>query len=260
MNKTEIQNSILLVSKGDYDEDFRLIDYLRDKADYDERRVFLLETERLIKQIAGPASDDNNIGFCKWGNEEIDSLRMLVSSRGFLLNLMMRPTPNEVRRLEVLNAELFRITKEMERQADCMGRMFAATRHKVDDKQRYDIEGELKYEYNEASGALVMPEDRYYGSDFSYMLNLQTYLLERSNEYKIIDRFCPFDESMDDGTTWAEGPLHRPAFSQICICHAVHAICTHMDYSIPDLLRMTSFVKQMHIWYEREDNGDSPIQ
>lgn len=47
--------------------------------------------------------------------------------------------------------------------------------------------------------------------------------------------------TLDDGETWAEGCLMRPELDSICICHAVHDICTHKDYSIPDLLRMDDF-------------------
>ena len=44
-----------------------------------------------------------------------------------------------------------------------------------------------------------------------------------------------------DGETWAEGCLMRPELDSVCVCHAVHDICTHKDYSIPDLLRMDDF-------------------
>ena len=33
----------------------------------------------------------------------------------------------------------------------------------------------------------------------------------------------------------------RPELDSVCVCHAVHDICTHKDYSIPDLLRMDDF-------------------
>ena len=41
--------------------------------------------------------------------------------------------------------------------------------------------------------------------------------------------------------TRAEGPLRIPQFDHLCVCYAVHALCTHMRYSIPDLLRMTTY-------------------
>ena len=43
---------------------------------------------------------------------------------------------------------------------------------------------------------------------------------------------------MDDGSTWAEGPLRNPKLEHIIVCHALHALCTHMNWSIPDVLRI----------------------
>ena len=50
-----------------------------------------------------------------------------------------------------------------------------------------------------------------------------------------------FKDCLNDGMTWAEGCLCRPEMNHICICHAVHDLCTHKEYSIPDLLRMNDF-------------------
>lgn len=50
---------------------------------------------------------------------------------------------------------------------------------------------------------------------------------------------------LDDGTTWADGFLWNPEFEHICICHALHCLCCHAHYPIPDALRMTSFQTEM---------------
>ena len=47
--------------------------------------------------------------------------------------------------------------------------------------------------------------------------------------------------------TWAEGPLRIPQLDHLCVCYAVHALCTHMRYSIPDLLRMTTYALNYQI-------------
>lgn len=46
---------------------------------------------------------------------------------------------------------------------------------------------------------------------------------------------------MDDGDFWAEGPLRHPKLAHIKICYALHALCTHMNWSIPDVLRINDF-------------------
>ena len=53
------------------------------------------------------------------------------------------------------------------------------------------------------------------------------------------DQECSND--LDDGNSWAEGPLVHPKLSQITICYALHALCTHMNWSIPDVLRINDF-------------------
>ena len=51
----------------------------------------------------------------------------------------------------------------------------------------------------------------------------------------------------DDGVTWAEGHLRRPELKHIIVCHAIHDICTHKPYSIPDLLRLNDFWVEAHL-------------
>ena len=43
---------------------------------------------------------------------------------------------------------------------------------------------------------------------------------------------------MDDGSTWAEEFLCNPKLEHIIVCHALHALCTHKSWSIPDVLRI----------------------
>ena len=55
-----------------------------------------------------------------------------------------------------------------------------------------------------------------------------------TSKYEIVN-------NMDDGVSWAEGNLKHSKLSNVIICHAVHEICVHKNYSIPDLLRMNSY-------------------
>ena len=43
---------------------------------------------------------------------------------------------------------------------------------------------------------------------------------------------------MDDRSTWAEEFLCNPKLEHIIVCHALHVLCTHMSWSIPDVLRI----------------------
>ena len=94
---------------------------------------------------------------------------------------------------------------------------------------------------------LRLEDDEYYGSDF---IRMAAILQEtEKNKPGMADIFCNWsrlkDKSplssdaelecsndMDDGSTWAEGPLRNPKLEHIIVCHALHALCTHMNWSI----------------------------
>ena len=122
----------------------------------------------------------------------------------------------------------------------------------------YNIEGILRYVYNDEESVLQLEDDEYYASDFNYMLEFLTYLIDKSRNIpkaientsilynpehtpNITDEELDCVDTLNDGQTWAEGCLQIPEFKTICICHAVHDICLHKPYSIPDLLRMNDF-------------------
>lgn len=43
---------------------------------------------------------------------------------------------------------------------------------------------------------------------------------------------------LDDGNSWAEESLSNPKLVHINVCYALHALCTHMSWSFPDVLRI----------------------
>lgn len=58
---------------------------------------------------------------------------------------------------------------------------------------------------------------------------------------------------LDDGTSWDEGVFHKKEFSDIVICHAIHALWDHQCYSAPDILRMENFESKIKLDYENEE-------
>ena len=79
-----------------------------------------------------------------------------------------------------------------------------------------------------------MEEDSYYGSRWREILNV-------ISENSVIDAMTDLHDNVEDGVSWAEGPLCIPQLEHICACYLVHALCTHLHYSIPDILRMTTY-------------------
>ena len=56
----------------------------------------------------------------------------------------------------------------------------------------------------------------------------------------------PEPDHLDNSSrwSWAEGCLDVPQFEGIGVCYAIHDLCTHKNYSVPDLLRIRSYSLQ----------------
>lgn len=249
MDKEEICARLEGIAEYNRDEALWFLMSLYDDGDYQTLRTALLETERLIKQIANSNENELN-GFClKLDSEKQDSVEALLFVRKDVLNMMMRPTENEVRRMERQNESLLQLTKRMEKHANLLGMVLDDTTHKTDSFLfDYEIVGGMIYEYNPEIGILQMPEDEFYGSDFSYIHNL----IRAIDNGESIVEFSSAAWPLDNGISWAEDFLNNEAFEHICICRAVNAICTGKTYSITDFLRMNNFVTRLRIEYMKD--------
>ena len=202
--------------------------------------------------------------------KEMERVGNLICQRQGLLNRMFTGTPEEVERMEQVNDRLLELSRQMySRSAALYRKVLTDTRDEAFDDDVV-IEGSLKYNCDAETSVLPMSNDWYYGSDFCRMLQVIDWLymhkaegfeLEaieetgcKSWEPKDIpgqsDAELGFEDSLNDGTTWAEGVLRHPAFEHICLCHAVHDICTHKYYSIPDLLRMNDFWCEVKVTHQ----------
>lgn len=246
MKKNEILARIIV--QQDEGIDPQICGYLR-KADIDERRNVLKAVEGWIKEIAGPQDDGI---FARWTETDIDLLRRYAALRRYVLNLMVQPTSNEVERMEYQNKRLLCLQEEMVGRVRMMSQTNSEASLKTDGERHLpNIEGTISYEFSDADEEYRMPEDEYYGSDFHYMLNLLTFLLDRCDE-SVIDTYHPNGQEMEDGESWAEGEcLESQAFKHICFCHAACVACTRMFFSIPDVLRMETFRKHVRLGYEQ---------
>lgn len=230
----------------------------------------LRKVERQILKITGEEPDRAS---WRYSQKRIEQICELISDRCYLLNQLFAATPAEVERMERVNARLYDLTKKMYRRSAGLYRQLLTRLRNEDFDDDISIEGALKFSRNDRSSVLELENDAYYGSDFYRMLSVIDWLfrseysdfefgieeiescgksLDRSDTPDMTDKELGFDDWLDDGTTWAEGWLRLPVLDHICICHAVHDVCTHKHYSIPDLLRMNDFwcevtVKHQHI-------------
>ena len=194
----------------------------------------LKKLEKRILRITGDplATGKGYRKFFRWASNKnsVDRVREMMSDRSFILHLLFEKhcTPAEVARLEKVNDLLLDLT----------------------------VEGKLVTEFDLTSSVLRLEDVAYYGSDFARMAAI----LQETEEYQpgMADVRCYLDQienftpaitdeelgcanTMDDGTTWAEDWLRIPPLEHIIICYALHALVTHMNWSIPDVLRINDY-------------------
>ena len=244
-----------------YAED--LTDYIYQENDVEKIRTLLLEVEAEIKKLMGE-QERGSLELRYIGATQIEKIQDLVSTRSLILNRMFQATSQEIKRFEAVNELLNSLTKKMyHRMANLYRTLIDSPKDESFDDD-YVVSGTLKYVYNDEDSILILSEDGYYCSDFAYMIELIYYLLEDYNGGlpEIEECSCNYspkntsdmtDEQLhcvdvwDDGVTWAEGHLRRPELEHIIVCHAIHDICTHKPYSIPDLLRLNDFWVEAHL-------------
>lgn len=260
-------------NKGFDDDDAysEILEYIREVATVDEKREVLQNVEQRVKRIVN--CDLDYSPFLRYLSEnEHDVIDLLMGIRYVVLNeMMLHPTPAEVERFRYQNDKLFKLTQEYYAQCRNMWRTLFHTPYKVDDRYCYEVEGVLRFEYGDDDAVVKLENDDYYGSDFQYMIHLQDELIYKMDSLlngvfgsfvgATEDGYKQINNMLDDGDSWDECSLHKPEFADICVCYAMHALHTHHDYCLPDILRMDDFVVKVHLQYENEvcDTRDAEI-
>lgn len=201
----------------------------------DEQRTLLRDTEQAIKAVRGEADE-------LWGRSYTDEgerrLIYLLELRRLILNEMaIPPTPGEIKGIETLNNKLQKMMAEGKARCQKMRKLVDKDIGLEIKTGHIMVRSHLEYNYDSDKPALKLANDDYYGSDFDYMLNLTSDVTERSSHY--MHDFST--GSPTDGKArpqCASGPLANEAYSHIGICFALNALCNHLPYSIPDVLRM----------------------
>ena len=107
-----------------------------------------------------------------------------------------------------------------------------------------DVVVESSLDVDEDAEVLRYDDDDDYGSNFSQMIDAIAWTedLEIQSCYTILGK-KPEPDHLDNSSrwSWAEGCLDVPQFKGIGVCYAVHDLCTHKNYSVPDLLRIPSY-------------------
>lgn len=163
-------------------------------------------------------------------------LQNLLKERCRILNKMFTPSPENIRQLSQVNNHLYTLTQKLYRRVNQM-LIQQPLINAPDFDDDYELEGHLTIPFNGPESVLSLPDDGCYGSNFTLMINCLSAVCPEP-----VLRASPNSNPLDDGVSWDEGPFqNHPEFKDIIICYAVHDICTHRPYSIPDLLRLNDF-------------------
>lgn len=213
-----------------------MMDTLKDNKEWIELKATLQFVEDKINRIT-----DNHTWVSK--KELSEQVKELLSDRHFILGKMFRlhVTEQEVVRFREVNDHLLELTRKMfGEHMKLLGSLRGNPVLSVTNWDNIVVESEL--DVDEDAKVLRYDDDDDYGSDFTQMIDAIAW----TEDLEIHSCFTTLGEEsepdhLDDSTTWAEGCLDVPQFSDIRVCYAIHDLCTHKNYSVPDLLRIRSY-------------------
>ena len=235
-------------------------------------KSFIIDIEKEILEIAGDVLDYSLIIRKRLTPGQFELLDALLDLRCWALNSMFEVhcSDEEVRRFTAINDKLYTMTENMYERARMVNELIKTmSLHKKDDD--VEVEAKLKFWEDGAPSVLEIEDDDFYGSDFTRMIVLLSLIDSDYKSYDEIERVAIYPKlvngklipddteiknDMDDGTTWAEEWLRHPKLDHLIVCHTVHDICTHKNYSIPDLLRMNTFEVSVDIKIQQIEDQD----
>lgn len=251
-----------------------------DSLPYEERmnryRKEVKLTEDKILALTGDPLETN---FIPWESDEetADKVEALLLNRDYLLSKMFEQhcSDKEIKRMESVNSHLYELTQDMfSRTAKMYRAMIEIPKDGKDNT--VCVEGTLRFSGETEDSVIQLEDDGFYCSDFTRMILINSSLHKYAKgDLEIISCFPPplfadgdltthyssgkqlssamsdeeldLNNYLDDGKSWAESWLHHPKLNHICMCYATHAIVTHDNYPIPDLLRMKSFEVKVEV-------------
>ena len=211
------------------------------------RSIKLIESQ--IIELVG--SDIDEFNYDNLSKEQKEEVKLLLQERRDILNELFQPTEANLAQFCKLNDELYRLTMALNERVKRIVSKKDILLDSNDFDDDYELEGTLKFVFNDETSISRLPDDDYYGSNFAVMIKT---LYEVYVDYGI-ESIVTINEHhgpLDDGVSWYEYPFNRfPEFKDFIICYAVHDLTDHKLYSIPDLLRLNDF------WSEVEFKGQS---
>ncbi len=214
----------------------------------------LLQIESRIIELVG--SDLELFSYDELSKEQKEEVKRLLRVRRDILNEMFQPAEANLARFCKVNEELYRLTMAL----DVRVKEFISKKEllfdSLDFDDDYELEGTLKFVFNDESSICHLPDDDYYGSNFAVMIKTLFEVYSHSG-IEIIVTLNEHRGPLDDGVSWDEYPFNRfPEFKDFIICYAVHDLTDHKLYSIPDLLRLNDFWSEVEFKIQSITNQD----
>lgn len=203
----------------------------------------LIDIERQIKDIAGKSTDDND----QWRYDPVkfSEVKRLLTRRMKILNIMFSPDEANMKRFREVNCRLELLCRQLRERILRLQQSLPFIQD-PDFDDDYEIEGELRFCYNDEDSVLILDDD-HYCSDFRRMIDI-IHSCNYGTYWECIERISLNSPSLDDGVSWNELPFYgQPEFDDIIICHAMHNLSGHMGYSLPDILRLNDFWAEAHL-------------
>ena len=216
------------------------------------RSIKLIESQ--IIELVG--SDIDEFNYDNLSKEQKEEVKLLLQERRDILNELFEPTEANLAQFCKLNDELYRLTMALNERVKRIVSKKDILLDSNDFDDDYELEGTLKFVFNDETSISRLPDDDYYGSNFAVMIKT---LYEVYVDYGI-ESIVTINEHhgpLDDGVSWYEYPFNRfPEFKDFIICYAVHDLTDHKLYSIPDLLRLNDFWSEVEFKVQSITNQD----
>ena len=225
-----------------------MIAALKDSKEWIELKATLQFVEDKINRIT-----DNHTWVSK--KELTEQVKELLSDRHFILGKMFRlhVTEQEVVRFREVNDHLLELTRKMF--GEHMKLLESLKGNPVLSVTNWDdVVVESKLDVDEDAKVLRFDDDDDYDSNFDddddYDSNFMQMIDAIAWTEDLEIRSCcttlgekPEPDHLDNSSrwSWAEGCLDVPQFEGIGVCYAIHDLCTHKNYSVPDILRLRSY-------------------
>ena len=241
-------------------EIFRKLDEEFEEASFEKMKEGVLCVEEQIRSIVGNNPDSINHNTVYRNMEE---LKLLLSQRRRLLNIMFKETPIEIERMRVVNSRLFELTKRLRlKMADVCEYLVSRQRDDFDDD--YEVEGILRFSYNEEESILSYEGDDAYGTDYQLMISLNDLIRFLGREHHL-ELDCRYNDSREsilescncdcDDLSWAHETCG--VFEGIYICHTTAVFCRDFGYAMVDVLHLNDFWNEVHVRYQQFATQDS---